>query len=51
MMAEEGKSQEGKPREHRSGGRRAKGLCERKVRELGIKSRSLCARDSGWQSS
>lgn len=34
MMAEEVKSQKGKPRAHRSGGKRAKGLCEREVREL-----------------
>lgn len=37
-MAEEGKRLKGKPGAHRSGGRRAKGLCETEEKELGVKS-------------
>lgn len=42
-MAEEGNSQKG----NHSEGRRVSRLCEKEVKELGVKSRPLCAPDSG----
>lgn len=50
MMAEAGNRQKGNSRAHRSEGRRAKGLCEREVKELRVKSRLLCASGCGQQS-
>lgn len=46
-MAEEGSSQKENPGAHHSEGRRVNGLCEKEVKELGVKSGPLCTRGSG----